>query len=86
MSKFCKKIAVIFIVLGCIISLILAYHYGLELHSTIKYRNWATTILIFISGILVPSIFGLFIYWMGEVVERLTNIETHIKNISSDNK
>ena len=83
MAGFLKKTSVVLGVLGILGALILAKNAGGQNH---YFFDWEAALLVFLCGALGVFCLSIFIYWMGEVAEHLSNIAKSLNNIEIQNK
>lgn len=89
MKQICKYLGFITLVLGVIGSIALANKFGVEtsfssLLSDFEItRNWLTTIIYFLSGLLSTGILSSILFGIAEILERIESIEYSSNNASN---
>ena len=83
MAGFLKKMSIVLCIFGVIGAFIWAKIAGSQLSYIF---DWETAIVTFLCGALGVFCLSIFIYWMGEVAEHLSNIAKSLNNIEIQNK
>ena len=83
MANFLKKFSIVLGILGMLGSIIFAKSAGSQKSYIF---DWEAAIVVFLCGALGVAFISIFIYWMGEIIEHLSNIAKYIKALSLDTK